>query len=297
MTDSTTTPQPAAELSRKADFGAETREVLVAPGGIPLTVHHPRGTTRGTVFLVPGWSGPRSGPADVLCFLAARLANDGWRAVRLDLPARGDFAGDFGAVDLDDMIGTVAAVVQGGHDTQASCHLLGLCSGGNVALGAAALLQAQRPLHVIGLSTLPFQPSRAENFERVRRWRKLKSYAGKLLSPNTWVRLVRREIDIERVRRNISDTEKPAAGERNLKDSERDIERELLGWPGRALLVWGGGDEEAPLARSHFENLHRQGMGDKKGARFETISGANHNFYSRQWREELARHVLGFMNA
>ena len=70
------------------------------------------------------------------------------------------------------------------------------------------------------------------------------------------MRLLKGEINIGRVTKNVTATEKAATGERNLKDSERDIEKALLSWKGRGLFVWGSGDDEAALARTHFEKLH-----------------------------------------
>ena len=74
-----------------------------------------------------------------------------------------------------------------------------------------------------------------------------------------------------------------------------DAEKELRTWDGPALFVWGGGDEEAPLARAHFEKLHAAGMGSRTQTTFHTIPGANHNFYALTWREELCRLVLDFL--
>jgi pimeloyl-ACP methyl ester carboxylesterase len=168
----------------------------------------------------------------------------------------------------------------------------GICSGGNVALGLAA----SRPREVdavVALSPLPFQPARGAKFERRRRWRNIKQYAAKALRVGTWVRLLRGEVNLERVGKNVTAREKPAGGERNLKDSARDIEKELLVWRGRLLCVWGAGDEEGPAARRHFEALF---AGDRGSAAvFAVVPGANHNFYGQAWRDELAERLRRFL--
>jgi len=317
-------------LSTTAEFTAERREVVTTPGGLVLTVHRPAsGAARGSVLLIPGWSGPRSGPADLLAWLAQRIAATGWTAVRMDLPGRGDSRGNFADVDLDDMIESargVAALFQ----SAGPGFLLGVCSGGNVALGASSVrnppsshAEAQRRGEhlemksetasadsaslrenhpqsalrngVIALSVLPFQPARSNEFEHRRRWKNLKNYASKALSPATWSRLLHGEINLGRVRKNVTTSETSVAGDRNLKDSARDIERELLEWQGPALFVWGGGDEEAPPARAHFEKLHAAGMGSREHTVFHTVGGANHNFYAQAWREELCKLILAFL--
>jgi lipid-binding SYLF domain-containing protein len=45
----------------------------------------------------------------VLVFLASELAHAGWRAVRLDLPGRGDTAGEMASCGLDEMIASAFA--------------------------------------------------------------------------------------------------------------------------------------------------------------------------------------------
>lgn len=285
-----------AELSASAAFAAERREIAVTPAGLGLTVHHPAaGTARGSLLFIPGWSGPRSGPADLLAWLARESAAAGWTAVRMDLPGRGDSSGNFADVNLDGMISAAAAVAASFRSGGPLC-LLGLCSGGNVALGASTVSRPPSATcdGVIALSALPFQPARSPAFDRRRRWKNIKNYTSKALTPGTWGRLLKGEINLARVKQNVTASEKPAAG-RNLKDSARDIEKELLAWHGAALFVWGGGDEEAAPPRAHFERLHAAGMGARQHTVFHTIPGANHNFYAQAWRQELRTLILTFL--
>ena len=288
-------------------FTGERREIAINSAGIPLTIHHPLNATKGTVLIVPGWSGPRSGPADILVYFAANLARSGWTAIRMDLPARGDASGDFINCGLDEMIDATikTAATCGGMPIS---YLLGMCSGSNVSLGVATRLKQkihQDPeacdnrlannVAVIALSALPFQPSRSPSFDRLRRWKNIKQYAAKATSPQTWARLLKGDIDMRRVKKNVTSSEAPTGGGRNLKDSARDIERELLGWKASALFVWGGGDEEAPPARAHYEKLHEAGMGTPGKTYFCMVDGANHNFYSQAWREELFSKIIDFI--
>jgi len=285
--------QTDTDITTDADFGTE-RRVIVSGSKTPITLHRPLREPKGRVVLLPGWSGTRAGPADLLVFLASRLAEAGWEALRLEMPGRGDDGNVFGNVAFDDMIATsVETTLYDG-----PLFILGLCSGGNVALGSASLVAGRSPRveGLIAISTLPFQPARSKEFEQKRRWKNLKSYASKALAPNTWMRLLKGEINVDRVKKNVSAPEKPAAGERNLKDSARDIEKELLGWKGRGLFIWGSGDDEAALSRAHFEALHAAGMGAREKTAFHTVEGANHNFYARAWREELARKIVEFVN-
>lgn len=280
-----------------SDF--EIREIHQADFG-PATIHRPSsGNSKGEIFLLPGWSGPRTGPAEVLVFLASELARRGWTAVRLDLPGRGDAPDPANhLVDLDAMIvsATNSLVCCPSESKHSQRAFLGMCSGGNVGLGALQYNNCGFQ-HVIAISTFPFQPARTKTFDKRRRWKNIKNYAAKALSPSTWMRLFRGEINTGRVMKNVSSEEKKTGGERNLKDSARDIEKELLSWKGSALFVWGGGDEEAPPARAHFEKLHERGFGEKNRVSFHTVPGANHNFYGKAWRSELLEKIVAFLES
>lgn len=286
-----------AVLNAEADFSLRERRILsVTPSGMALTTHLPTAHNseipKGEILLLPGWSGPRSGPAEILVYLASGLAAHGWIARRVDLPGRGDNVEKIEA-DLDAMIdcaARAAALSQAPRQRVA----LGICSGGNVALGAAALKLGPKFDRVVAISTLPFQPARTKIFDQRRRHANLKRYVKKVFSPSTWTRLLKGEINTGRVIKNVSAQERPRG--RNLKDSARDIESELLDWRGRALFVWGGGDEEAALARTHFERLHERGLGEKGRVAFHTVAGANHNFYGRAWRGELLEKILAFLD-
>ena len=284
-------------LNAEADFSPGERRILsVTPSGMALTTHLPLAQNsqkpKGDILLLPGWSGPRTGPAEILVYLASQLAAHGWVARRVDLPGRGD---NFEKIDaeLDAMIDCAArAAALSAAPRQ---HVaLGICSGGNVALGAAALKHGPKFDRVVAISTLPFQPARTKTFDQRRRSANLKRYVKKAFSPSTWTRLLKGEINTGRVLKNVSAQDRTAG--KNLKDSARDIERELRDWRGRALFVWGGGDEEAAPARTHFERLHQAGLGEKGRVTFHTVAGANHNFYGRAWREELLKKILAFLD-
>jgi pimeloyl-ACP methyl ester carboxylesterase len=323
--------RPEAVLQPTADFGHERREVLQLPiddHHVGATLHvstgsgerrarseaggqEPRaksqepkalsGSCEATksngpkaLLLLPGWTGPRTGPAELLVFLARELTKDGHVVLRIDFHGRGDANGAFGDCDLDRMIEEAEAGLRflQSRFPDATVAVGGICSGANVALGLASL----RPKDVaaaLGFSLLPFQPARGAAFDRRRRWKNLKQYAAKAVRPKTWVKLVRGEVNMDRVKEGLTTTEKPREGERNLRDSARDIEKDLLAWKGRALFVWGGGDDEAPLSRAHYEKLHAIGVaGD---IRWHVIPGANHNFYAQAWREELLHEVRAFL--
>lgn len=289
-------------LEASEAFPHERREAFLLPTAaghsVGATLHtpvrSPPSEIGSLVLLLPGWSGPRTGPAELLVFLAQILTVQGHTALRVDLHGRGDSTGQYEDGDLDRMIQDAGAAADWLRAKYPDARLTagGICSGGNVALGLASL-RPKDVAAVVALSTLPFQPARGAAFERRRRWRNFKQYVAKAFQPATWGKLLRGEVNLGRVKENLTVTERKPAGERNPKDSARDIEKELLAWKGRALFVWGGGDDEAPPARAHYEKLHAAGCAAE--ARFEQIAGANHNFYNRAWREELAAKLAEFL--
>ncbi|MBE7466417.1 MAG: alpha/beta fold hydrolase [Planctomycetes bacterium] len=285
-----------------ATFDGEIREALTIESArgfrLGATLHRPLDASKNQqpsshILMLPGWSGPRTGPAELLVLLAAELARAGHTVLRLDLRGRGDATGRFEDGDLDGMIEDAAAGLSYLHSRgDGAVTVAGICSGANVALGLASL----RPEAVgtaVALSVLPFQPSRGTDLERARRWKNWKLFLGKLLRPRNWLRLLRGEVNVGRVKQGLTGSEKPGGGERNLKDSARDIEKALESWKGRALFVWGAKDEEAAKARAHFEALHARGVAGT--AVFEDVPGANHNFYGQGWRAQLSAKVCGFL--
>jgi pimeloyl-ACP methyl ester carboxylesterase len=290
-----------AALKTAAVFGGERRVLMLLrhENGERLfgTLHLPLLDTppKRTFLLLPGWTGPRSGPADLLTRLAEALSEAGAVVLRLDFRSRGDSPGNAACCGLDEMIADAnLAWRQLRCDFPgAAATVGGMCSGANAALGLAALQATENP-DVAAFSALPFQSARNAEFAAHRRHRIIRDYLRKACSPKTWARLLRGEVNLRRVRKNLhaGDAECVSVNgaSRNLKDSAQDIEAALTRWQGNALFVWGGGDEEATPARAHFEKLHAAGMG--RAAKFETIEGANHNFQSRVWRKALVEKLL-----
>lgn len=277
------------QLEASVKCGGIIREItrFKAADGRTLwaVIHRPRGKPAGCAVLVPGWSGPRSGPAGILAETADRLARDiSMLCVRFDIRGRGDSEGSFGETDLDMMIEDAISACRLAMDAAGTDEVaaVGLCSGGNVALGAATLQPSITG--VAALSTYPFQPSRGKDMDAARRWRNVKTYAARIFRAETWRKLLRGEIDFGRVRKNIAAADRTDVGGRNPKDSRRDIERAMENYRGRMLFIYGGADEEGGHALSSF-----RGFASRCGldASFHVVPGANHNFYRAAWREEL----------
>ena len=157
---------PWPEPIEKTAFSGERRTPFFLPTEnghrVGATMHWPiaetyaRNKNSKRILLLPGWSGPRSGPADLLVQLASACAREGHVVLRIDLHGRGDATGAFEDGDLDRMIAVAGCGldllkqqtlpvwdVDALSDSNISPIVVGgICSGGNVALGLASLRPA-----------------------------------------------------------------------------------------------------------------------------------------------------------
>jgi len=263
-------------MERPVVFSSQERLVGV--------LHEPEGAARGAgVVFLHGWAGYRGGPHRMFVETARRLTEAGYHALRFDFRGRGDSEGDFAATDLDGMIDDARAARRflveetGVGET----YWLGICSGGNVALGAASLEKDVDGL--ILWSTPLFAPYKKRSQEAARRGMFLADYARKLFRRETWAKLARGQVHFGLIARILLGRRKPA-GQRDPKDSLRDIMEDLRGYRGRALFIYGSRDDEAIGAPEFYADYCRQ---EGIPARFHTIEGANHSYYSAAWQDEV----------
>ena len=256
-------------------------------------LHEPEGDAKGMgVVFIHGWAGYRGGPHRMFVETARRLCEAGYHALRFDLRGRGDSAGEVADTDLDGMIEDARAarrflLEQDGVERTA---WLGICSGGNVALGAASLDKDVDGL--ILWSTPLFAPYKKASQEVARRGIFLAEYARKLFRRETWAKLLRGRIRFGIIGRVLLGSRKPMGGERDPKDSRRDIMQDLRGFSGRALFVYGSKDDEAVGAPEFYQRFCAEhGI----PAAFHTVEGANHSYYSVAWTDEVIGQTLAWL--
>ncbi len=248
-------------------------------------LHAPDGEANGAgVVFLHGWTGYRVGPHRIFVEAARRLGAAGYHSVRFDFRGRGDSSGEHEATTLDEMI----------EDARAARRLLleqpgvrrtywcGLCSGGNVALGAASLDKQVDGL--ILWSTPLFAPFKTGAQEVKRRGIFAADYARKLFRRETWAKLFRGQVHFGLISRILFGRRRNGAAKRNPKDSVRDIMGELRGYRGRALFIYGSRDDEAVGAPEFYRRYCTE---NAIPAAFHTIEGANHSFYSVAWQDQV----------
>lgn len=232
-----------------------------------------------------GWGGTRSGPHRLFVLLGRELAAQGVPTLRFDLAGRGVSDGDTASAHLDGMIAdTLAALALLKDRGWRRVFLVGLCSGGNVAIGAATLAQAAVP-GLACVSTLPFAPQSAARGRR-KALAYLQGYLRKACRLETWKRLLRGEVSLQGVEKTL--THSLHESDRPLKDSARDIMADFAGLRCPVTFIHGGADPETPEAEQHYRTFC-----EKHGipAGFHTVAGANHNYYAIPWAEEVRQTV------
>jgi len=271
------------------------RPILIESASkLPGVLNLPDGAAVGVV-MVHGWGGYRTGPHRIFVNTSAALAERCIASLRFDLRGRGASLESNRKTDLDGMIDDALAAVafMRGHPGIERVFLLGICSGGNVTLGAASL---DKSLDGIILWSTPlFAPFKTKSQAAQRRNLLLAEYARKLFRSETYLKLIKGKLNLRLIRRIIFGKEQqPASGGRNPKDSRRDIMSDLDGFTGPALFIYGSLDDDAIGA----PEFYREWCGEHGvPAVFHTVQGANHSYYSVAWEREVIEHTTNWMES
>jgi len=245
------------------------------------------------VLLLAGWGGTRYGPQRILLQAAAALAERGLTTLRFDFSGRGDSTGDATALSLDGMVADTVTAATWLHDEHGvtRMHLVGLCSGGNVALGAASQIPWIGDL--VCWSLLPFMEHKAHAARQgTPRGALLKDYLCKALRPETWLKLLRGEVNIKGAMKTLAKDKEGDEDEKRRKTSARDILADLAGFTCNLHLIFGSADPEAAGSRAFFE-AWREKHGIPGATRI--IPGAPHNFYTVRWTAEVIAQTVEWL--
>ncbi|HEY3379081.1 MAG TPA: alpha/beta fold hydrolase [Armatimonadota bacterium] len=266
--------------------------VLIPHAGEQLVADLALGSAE-AVIVLPGWGGTRYGPQRILLRTAAACAARGYTTLRLDFRGRGDSGGSATASSLDGMIADVTAAVEWlcAEHQVTRVHLVGLCSGGNVALGAASLLpQVQQ---VVCWSLLPFMEHKGLAAQQgTHRGQRLQQLLRKALRPETWRKLLRGEANVRGAMHTVVQDKEGDANERQRKTSRRDILAQLQHFSGRLHLLYGGQDPEAAGSEAFFSAWCQQ---HHIPVDTRVIAGAPHNFYTAQWTEAVVTQTVQWL--
>ena len=250
----------------------------------------PAGSRRGPsgVILLHGWSGCRLGPHRMFVKAARALSADGLTCLRFDFRGRGESGGEATATTIAGMTRdaehAVAALRAEGLER---ITLLGICSGGKVAIGAATACPSVTRLVLWSGEAMGNLRGAATGRRKTRD--ALKQYARKAMRPATWGKVIRGHVHTDLVRKAVLDHETPS-------DAETVQEAEILSafrrFRGDVLFVYGGND---PATREAADGYRRFCAENGIAHAFHAIAEANHSFYSLAWEHEVIEHTRAWL--
>ncbi len=287
-------------IESKLQIGREAAVIFANARGEKLVgVYHPAASEvpRAAMVMLHGWSGTRSGPHQMLTRAARALSARGYACLRFDFGGRGDSEGDTDMATLATMQSDARAArefLTSQIGAQLPLLVLGLCSGCEIAVasvdeGVAGALLWSAPI---------FAAPPAGDLSAKKRGANLQKYARKLLSPATYAKILRGQIDTQGVSKALA-----GGGGAASKNLESDAPGQLppgfrraclagwKRWDAPRLMVYGGAD---PITAASLE-FYRQNSGAE--AEVEIIVGANHSFYGLEWEREVFDKSLRWLDA
>ncbi len=245
----------------------------------------------GLVFL-HGWAGYRIGPHQMFTKMARRARALGFPCLCFDFRGRGDSEGDAEDASLSTMI----------TDTQAASRtlceqagvkrlvLVGVCSGGEVALGAGATIAE---VDSMVLWSVPMVAADRSHSDRAKRTAIIWTYIQKFFRRETWAKLFAGALNFSMIKKALVRGGKGEGEESTVEDKEIDWHRRFIEFRGEMLYIYGSNDPTTPDCIAHYERLSRNA-----GRTFthEIVEGANHSFYALTWEEEVLGASLAWLD-
>jgi pimeloyl-ACP methyl ester carboxylesterase len=274
--DAAASTPPAVSLQKPTN---ETALLWQSPRGKLVGVVHAAqstldGTkTRGTVVMLHGWSGYRSGPHQMLTRAAREFARCGYNVVRFDFSGRGDSEGDAATATLATMADDARVVLRWCREEfDSPLLMLGLCSGCEVAVA----LSGEK---VDGLA-LWSAPVFAAQSSAARDSKKRLHY----------VKLLSGRVDTKAVKQVVSSTggegkniESGAVGQLP-KGFRATSVRSLHQLRVPILLTYGTADPTTGEALSWYREQWSQAP---EQLHVYLVEGANHSYYGLGWEREV----------
>lgn len=234
----------------------------------------------GVIFL-HGWGTYRIGPHRIFVNAAREFEKLGIPSLRFDFRGRGESEGETSNIRLVDMIDdtTVAINTMIKESGVKEIILLGLCSGGEVAVGSALSNPAVEGLILWSTPLLARESDVASDTKKTATI--AKSYWQKLFMAETWKKLARNNVNYRLIFKIIFGgfLSKP---EKTLK--EKELLELFKTFKGEALFVYGSNDPDTKFNMNSYSKLCDE---NNISSKFCLIDGANHNFYSLNWKKEL----------
>lgn len=246
-------------------------------------IWHPAGAAgpAPVVVFLHGWAGSRVGPHRMFVHMARRLSALGCPCLRFDFRGRGDSTGASGAASIVAMVTDAKAAVDfaAGREPGRPVVLLGICSGGKVAVATAA---ADPRVSGLALwSAEPMGPMRDRASRQRKKGDVLRAYARKLLRAETWSKLATFRVNVHMVGKAMAAGE--VAGREEIANETRWL-KAFESYRGRVLFVYGTNDPETAAAKAGYLPLSAKAGFPHV---WHEVAGANHSFYGLHWEREV----------
>ncbi|MBI3921840.1 MAG: alpha/beta fold hydrolase [Armatimonadetes bacterium] len=250
-----------------------------------------------------GWSGYRVGPHQMFVHAARSFALEGFPSLRFDFRGRGDSEGALEEANLITMVEDMRAAVECllSNTQVRQVILLGICSGAEVAYGAAACHPAVAGLAlwsapVFWAEAATRQEVNVAQIEARKKAHYLKDYARKLFSPTTWKKLIAGKLQFGLIGRVLLGRRKSSLEVRSVLSPQEFREQTISkfsSFKGRVLGVYGTSDPTTPEALKWYEEACL-----RNSVPFEhhLVEGANHSYYSLTWERQVIDRTLAWLH-
>ena len=270
-------------------WGLEQVEIEGPKGVVRGILQMPAGAVSGAVLFLHGWSGDRSGPHGLFTAAATRLAGQGNACLRIDFGGRGASDGLASEASIARMADEAGRALEFLRKRTGLDHatVIALCSGCKVAITLASREPSVDRLVLWSAESMGSLRDSATG------WRKrraaLLAYAKKLCRPETWKKILKRQVKVDMVGKALTSHETRSADEARVEDATLSRFRDFRG---RILFVYGGSDPDAPGSSKAYEAFCRR---NRIRADHRMIPNAGHSYYAADWTEELLSTTLGWL--
>ncbi len=263
---------------------SQEKPVALQVGGQPVygVLHRPAGAGQSTALVFcHGWTGGRVGPHRMFVKAARRFAELGFACLRVDFRGRGDSGGQTAEAGIPSMVEDTQVAVDWliSATGVARVVLVGMCSGGKVAIAAAGRERRVGGLLLWSAEALGSLRNPHTNLQKS--WFALRGYLRKLLRPATWKKILTGRVDVKGVNQAVFRHETRSPEEAVWEEA---ILRRFRNFRSPVLFIYGGNDPDTALAGRNYQAFCRRRRIPHAS---QVIPAANHSFYSLAWEGQV----------
>jgi pimeloyl-ACP methyl ester carboxylesterase len=254
------------------------------------------GETSTFIIFLHGWAGYRIGPHNMFVEFSNQLVKKGFYCLRFDFRGRGYSGDNIEDMNYSTMKKDLDIVIENvKKDFKATqIILLGICSGAR--LGLHYILHGSYKVSgLIELSSAALFNEKDTKVELKKVNSFFRAYVLKLKKKNTWVKLFYGEINFSSILKTLWISIANILKQFHIKNKEEKgqiLKSKISNFEGTVLMIHGEKDPETDLVTRQIQNyLETHTIEYYK----RIIEGANHSFYSLDWKKEIFMHISDFL--